>query len=419
MTKLSKQVVLFLLFCMAGLTLPFAHAQAAPKLFFDPVTISVDKNDEFEIQLKIDAESNQVIGSDVAISFADGDLDVIDVKKGDYFPQFTHAKDDGKIELHGFVTSTYQGKTGAGTLATIKFKSKKDSGSNAISFACTSGGNDTNMINDKGANILACAQLNQVAVTHTGGGNPPNTPTPTRPPGATSTPTPSPVPNRGNTVPYCTSLTSNITQANGSPVSVTFTCSGTDSGGDITAAEFVFGDGTSELVSKNVGSPGSLSTTHTYTTIGTLGASCKVRDNDNVFSYSVTACKRIVKINPKTTTTPSAGSTTGSTTTNNGATVKLSPTIAVVSIIEDTPSPTPATASATPTVYPDDSTIATDSSDRFWWIVGGAIALLLAFLLLRRRGGPPTPPPHTHAQEPWPQTPANGTSSDVPSERAI
>ncbi|KKU82025.1 MAG: hypothetical protein UY10_C0043G0001, partial [Microgenomates group bacterium GW2011_GWA2_47_8] len=127
----------------------------------------------------------------------------------------------------------------------------------------------------------------------------------------TSTPSHTPTPTTpANAAPYCASLTSDITAATGTPQTVTFTCAGVDPGGDITGAEFVFGDGAKELVQKNVGSPGSISVTHTYTTVGTLGVSCRVRDNDQVFSAPTDACKRIITIRPKPSgAAPTAGLT--------------------------------------------------------------------------------------------------------------
>lgn len=192
----------------------------------------------------------------------------------------------------------------------------------------------------------------------------------------TETPTATPTPtNTPNSAPYCASLTSDITNATGTPQTVTFSCAGVDPGGLIMAAEFVFGDGASQVVEKNVGSPGSISVTHTYTTIGTLGASCRVRDNDNVYSPSVEACKRIVTIRPDPSKAPTASTT-----------VKLSPTpLAATPTAELTPLPT---VPINPTLYPQQEELLVESdtgANRLWWIVGGIISIILGFLLLRRR----------------------------------
>jgi hypothetical protein len=70
------------------------------------------------------------------------------------------------------------------------------------------------------------------------------------------------------------------------PYTVTLTCTGRDTDGDITAAEFTMPDGSTKLVEQNVGSPGSLTTTYTLTTSGAYSFSCRVRDNNNVWIAS-------------------------------------------------------------------------------------------------------------------------------------
>lgn len=367
------------------------QAFAAPKIFFDPSTITVVQNNEFTIQLKIDAQSNQVIGSDVVVSYAGTDLDITSVTSGSYFPQFQYADNaSGRLELHGYVTSMYQGKTGAGTLATLKFKSSKSTGSSALTMSCDGSGNDTNMLSNSGQNILSCNSSNQVALTYSGSST-----------GSTNTPTPTSTQNQGgnqNNIPSCSSIAANLTNVQGTPQAISFTCSGTDQSGDVNGAEFTFGDGTKQMVEKNVGTSGSISTTHTYTSIGTFGASCRVRDNNYVFSSVPSGCKQNITIRPKPTSMPSSGSITIITTTptqsaGNTALIAATPTIPVVSIISVTPYPT-LILMPSPTLYPPEETSATSS--RFWWIVGGVVSLLLAFLLLRRKKSvPPTggPPP--------------------------
>jgi hypothetical protein len=229
------------------------------------------------------------------------------------------------------------------------------------------------------------------------------TASPTLTPTVTATVTPTPAPS--NTTPYCASLTSDITNATGTPQHVTFTCAGVDPSGLIMAAEFVFGDGTSQIVEKNVGSPGSISVTHTYTTIGTLGASCRVRDNDNVYSPNGDACKKIVTIRPGPSKAPT---TAGTTATISPTPLSASPTAQLTA--------TP-TLIINPTLYPQDeeTLVASDTSDnRIWWILGGIVSLVLGFVLLRRKK-PPVPqappfvpqspiPPQVPPQPPTPPT---------------
>jgi hypothetical protein len=132
---------------------------------------------------------------------------------------------------------------------------------------------------------------------------PTETPTSTPTNGPTSTPTPTTVAN--NTTPECTSLT--LTPASGTPpYDVTATCTGRDVDGDITAVEFTLPNGTTKLVEQNVGSPGSLTTTYAISGNGTYTFSCRVRDNNNVFSSVPDACRKTISMGPTPTPPPNA-----------------------------------------------------------------------------------------------------------------
>ena len=134
-----------------------------------------------------------------------------------------------------------------------------------------------------------------------------STPTPT-PTGGPS-PTPTPTTSANNTKPECTDLT--VEPATGTvPYTVTLTCTGKDTDGDITAAEFTMPDGSKKLVEQNVGSPGSLTTTYTVTTSGAYSFSCQVRDNNNAW-ISSDACRISTgpTAPPGSTATPPPGST--------------------------------------------------------------------------------------------------------------
>ena len=133
-------------------------------------------------------------------------------------------------------------------------------------------------------------------VTNTPGPTPTNTPGPS--------PTPSPTPPSNNTPPECTGLT--LSPSTGTPsFTTTVTCSGKDVDGDITAVEFTLPDGTKKLVEKNVGSPGSLSTQYTIPQNGTYSFSCRVRDNNFVFSSVPDVCKQSISLGPTPTPGPS------------------------------------------------------------------------------------------------------------------
>lgn len=261
-----------------------------------------------------------------------------------------------------------------------------------LSFGCTASGHDTNILSINGQNILNCGQTNTVAISYTGENTPTNTPTPTIPLGTTPTVTPTPTPGQsGNTIPTCVTLSSNTSLAVGTPLAVTFTCSGVDPDGYINAAEFTFGDNTSDTIYKNAGSPGSISTTHTYTTIGTLGPTCRVRDNNNVFSTSTNDCKRIIVINPKPVNVVAASYYQRVIAAGEKGSVipvpVITPTPEVVTIVYETPTPIAPTVIPTLSLQPTKNPL----ENLVWWIVGSFVAILAAVLLLRRKNPPPPP----------------------------
>lgn len=132
------------------------------------------------------------------------------------------------------------------------------------------------------------------------------TPTLTVTPSSTPTITPTPT----NSPPRCTGL-SVRPGAGSKPLTVTFTCAGFDPDNDITAAEFGFGGSEKQLVEKGAGQFGSITVSHTYTQAGTYNTTCRVRDNNQVFSTYPEYCKYTVVVSdnaltptPRRTPTP-------------------------------------------------------------------------------------------------------------------
>lgn len=226
-----------------------------------------------------------------------------------------------------------------------------------------------------------------------------HTPTPTQP-GATATLTATPVP--GNKPPTCSAITSNMTTITGA-ATLTLTCTGSDTDGTITAADFTFGDGQSTIVESAVGAIGTISTNHYYNTIGSIKATCKVKDNTGTWSTISGACEKILSFKPKSTPTPTPirsygdrGSVLTPTPTRYIASA-MSPTSTPIRIVGSVISDTPADPNieeqvAEPTLYPEEEPQTVQSgSNNIWWIIGGIVAIILAFLLLRRKGPPPPP----------------------------
>jgi hypothetical protein len=412
MNKTLPGSIATIVFCLFAYLFPVAHAYATPNLQFTPSSVTSVVNTTFQIDLHINVDTNNALASDVVVNYAGSDLEVISVTNGGFFPQFGFgpaiANMNGTLEIHGYTTSGDSNITGTGSLAKIVFKAKKSSGSSAISITCTGDTSNTNILTTSGTNILTCTQINQVGVSYSTGitptptSTPISTPTPTLPVGVTPTATPlitpTPTPTTApssNIVPYCASISTDITVVKGVPREISISCSGVDPSGYINGAEFWFGDGTSQLVIKNVGSPGTVTTTHTYTKAGVYALSCKVRDNDQVYSLLPDVCKKTLTIQANSslpTATPIKKS--------GSSVVIATPTPQVISMVEETPETLP---------YPEISSSPientaeekTESPLKYLWMLAGIIPLILIIRLFRRRNPPipPIQPPTTDTQQ--------------------
>lgn len=217
---------------------------------------------------------------------------------------------------------------------------------------------------------------------------------------ASSTPTPTATPTSapyyGTVNPTCTSLTVNPTGGSTSSMNATLSCTGTAPNGYVSGAYFNFGDGATQTVSYNAGSPGTVTTTHTYSTVGTVQASCQIRDENQTLSSSCQAYVSLSKAPntnvtyiyvtpiaaPTTITTPAVTQTNDTTPT---------PEITVIPTQIPTQAPTPKSTSFNPN-----------------WLIIGAVALVIIgaiiYFVTKRKppqpkadrpmaGTPPPPPP--------------------------
>jgi hypothetical protein len=206
------------------------------------------------------------------------------------------------------------------------------------------------------------------------------TPSPTITPTPTVTPTLTPTPT--NSPPRCTGLS--VSPGSGvKPLTVTFACAGFDPDNDITAAEFGFGGSEKRLVEKGTGQFGSITTTYTYTQAGTYNTTCRVRDNNQVFStypnyctYSVVVTENSLTPTPRRTPIPTP------TVADTGATNEPllffgnQPTAAI------TPAATPTTM-ITPTTTPKKASWFTNEkmAQLVMMIIVSGITVIVALLL--------------------------------------
>lgn len=175
--NLFFSAILSLFFFLISVAL--SPAAAAPRLYLDPASTTVTKDSEFEIKVEIDVEGSNTFGADVILNYPGSDIEFKSITGGGFFPSFSYANDaSGRLEIHAFFPNPYESKSGSGTLATIKFTAKKESGTGNITFICTGGGASTQILNTNGENILSCGVLNQSNLTYTSAGIGGPSPTP-------------------------------------------------------------------------------------------------------------------------------------------------------------------------------------------------------------------------------------------------
>ncbi len=187
------------------------------------------------------------------------------------------------------------------------------------------------------------------------------TPTLTVTPSTTPTITPTPT----NSPPRCTGLS--VSPGAGSkPLTVTFACAGFDPDNDITAAEFGFGGSEKQLVEKGTGQFGSITVTHTYTQAGSYNVTCRVRDNNQVFSTYPDYCKYTVVVSDNSLT-PTPRRTPMPT-----MTPEISPIVYPGSTTTIAPTPTQPTV----TIAPTPTTTQTS-----WWSNEKIAQLVMMFMV--------------------------------------
>lgn len=173
MTMINK----FLVFVISLLTLGLVFgasatdAKAAPRLYLEPAAVTAAKGSEFEINLHIDAESQFAFGADAIINFTGSTMNVVSATKGDFFTDMSYGQSSGQLEIHAFFSNLFDSKIGTGKVATIKFAATAGSGTENITFACSGSGNDTQIIDTNGNDIISCGAINQANITFTGDGD--------------------------------------------------------------------------------------------------------------------------------------------------------------------------------------------------------------------------------------------------------
>ena len=173
-----------------------AGSSYAATLRFDPTTVTVGQGNTFDVDIVVDAETDEISGTDVYILYDDTLVEPTAVTEGNYFPVVSNTIDSEKIYINGLVQNATEFKTGSGVLATVSFTMLTGS-SGTLQFYCDLTQPDTSKIvkNDVNAtNVITCANLNLFSIN--GGTTTQN-----------STPTPTALPSTGGTTTTGTTTT--------------------------------------------------------------------------------------------------------------------------------------------------------------------------------------------------------------------
>lgn len=187
-TRSSITSFLVCAFCF----LAFAGASHAAVLKFDPTSSTTAVDGTFDVDIIVDASTDQISGTDAYIQFDSAIVEAQTVTKGSFFPSVNNTIDTDQVYINGVVTDSTDFKTGSGVLATITFKVKSTT-PGTLSFYCDLTQNDTSKIvkNDvNGTNVIECTSLTLYSIN--GGTSAPaqTTTTTTTTTSATNTPAP-------------------------------------------------------------------------------------------------------------------------------------------------------------------------------------------------------------------------------------
>lgn len=143
----------------------------AATLKFDKPTVSVDPGKTFDLQIVVDAGSDQILGVDSYVVYDPQYFEPQNVTNGTFFPIVYNNTFSGKVYIAGLVSDPATFKTGSGTLATITFKAVKNASAN-ITFLCSDGSETSKILkNDAQAtNVIQCANNGLSSVTIGSGG---------------------------------------------------------------------------------------------------------------------------------------------------------------------------------------------------------------------------------------------------------
>jgi len=171
MNKVIKNTVLILLGFVILTVVGVARVEAA-SLMFDPESSDIEEGETFSVDITIDAETKQVAGTDIYITYDSSIVSLQSVTGGDYFPLVSNIPTADKLYISGVIANQGEYKTGTGTVATLVFKGDAE-GTTNLEFTCDLTQTETSKINQNdinASNIIDCSTLTPHTVTVGGGG---------------------------------------------------------------------------------------------------------------------------------------------------------------------------------------------------------------------------------------------------------
>lgn len=170
-----RKITITLIFLLVILFLPAILTQVeAASLKYSPTTVTTTTGSTFQVEVDVDAGSEQITSTDVYVIFDASVLEAQSVSAGSFFPTVTNNITSGRVYIAGMVDDPATSKTGSGALATVTFKALKDGGV-TLSFDCSSSKIVKNDVN--ASNIITCSSNGTATVTVGAGATPTTTTT--------------------------------------------------------------------------------------------------------------------------------------------------------------------------------------------------------------------------------------------------
>lgn len=179
MNQVLRQSI-FVVFSFLILTMVSVSRVEAASLLFDPESSDIEEGETFSVDVNIDADTKQIAGTDIYITYDSSIVSLQSVTGGDYFPLVSNIPTTGKLYISGVIANQGEYKTGEGTVATLVFKGDAE-GTTNLEFTCDLAQTETSKINQNdinASNIIDCSALNSHAVV-VGGGSTSTTTKPT------------------------------------------------------------------------------------------------------------------------------------------------------------------------------------------------------------------------------------------------